>query len=244
MLSRDEAYIGVLIDDLVTRGVDEPYRMFTSRAEYRLLLRHDNADLRLVAHGFAAGLQPDAALERVERKRRGIAEVRELLRQRRVRADDETAAGGTAAADLATHRGETFEQALRDPGLTIATLSQLEPGLRRGRPVVAGPRRAGGEVRRLRAAPGGAGRAGPGAGGALHPRRLRLGVGSRTFQRVAREARAGAADFDRPGFARARRAAVRPGCAHGVVENEAAWSPSARQRAAERVAGAPARGAA
>jgi tRNA uridine 5-carboxymethylaminomethyl modification enzyme len=124
VLSRSEAYIGVLVDDLVTLGADEPYRMFTSRAEHRLSLRHDTADLRLVPHGHAAGLQPDAALERLERKRRGIEEVRELLRRRRVGAED-----AASVPDLATHRGETFEQSLKDPRLAFAALAGLEPGL-------------------------------------------------------------------------------------------------------------------
>jgi tRNA uridine 5-carboxymethylaminomethyl modification enzyme len=124
VLGRSEAYIGVLVDDLVTLGADEPYRMFTSRAEHRLSLRHDTADLRLVPHGHAAGLQPDAAMERLDRKRRGVEEVRELLRRRRVGADD-----AASAPDLASHRGETFEQSLRDPRLTLDGLARLEPSL-------------------------------------------------------------------------------------------------------------------
>ncbi len=110
ILGRNEAYIGVLIDDLVTLSPKEPYRMFTSRAEYRLALRHDSADLRLTPYALELGLADERRRESFERRLRAIDETKELLAARRVARED-----SVSMPELEGHIGQHLADALRDP---------------------------------------------------------------------------------------------------------------------------------
>lgn len=120
-LSRDEAYIGVLIDDLVTKGVDEPYRMFTSRAEYRILLRQDDADMRLTPLGHAIGLASAERFALMESKRRQIDMLVDFAAAHSVRADEINP--WLQSKGISTLRqGTKLEQVLLRPGVTFPEL--------------------------------------------------------------------------------------------------------------------------
>ncbi len=129
ILSRDRAYIGVLIDDLVTRGTDEPYRMFTSRAEYRLFLREDNADLRLREVGCRLGLVPPEEGSRMERKRRAISRAVELLSERRVSPGEEINRLLAGLNSSPLRKKTSLRDLLRRPGVNLDDLAGLDPQL-------------------------------------------------------------------------------------------------------------------
>jgi tRNA uridine 5-carboxymethylaminomethyl modification enzyme len=125
LLRRDQAYIGVLIDDLVTKEIHEPYRMFTSRAEHRLLLRGDNADLRLTPLAGELGLVEPERVAAVERKREQTAVLLEQLRGRRVFPSNATNERLVASGLDPLSDESTAEELLRRPGVRYATLRRV-----------------------------------------------------------------------------------------------------------------------
>ena len=147
ILSRAEAYIGVMIDDLVTLGTEEPYRMFTSRAEHRLSLRHDSSDMRLAEIGREVGLVGDEYYQRFLEKRDGVSEIKELLRKRRMSEADIgalkrlTDAEGrrllqfTNGFDIDSCVGKSGYQMLKVPEVGLTHLAAVDGSLVNGKPL-------------------------------------------------------------------------------------------------------------
>jgi tRNA uridine 5-carboxymethylaminomethyl modification enzyme len=135
-LDRTEAYTGILIDDLISKGTNEPYRMFTSRAEFRLHLRIDNADRRLTPHGRRLGLIDDAAWAKYEAKQARAQVFGELLQTTRVRAEELPPSVQEKIAGTSIE-GNTFAQLLKRPEMTVEELAPALHGAIRSKDLLA-----------------------------------------------------------------------------------------------------------
>lgn len=130
ILKRSEAYIGVLIDDLISKGTEEPYRMFTSRAEFRTLLRQDNADLRLTEMSYRIGLASQERMERVISKKKGVSAIKQILREFTIDpVEIESFLLGINSAPL-TQKQKAIQLILR-PNIDLMALAEAIPNLKK-----------------------------------------------------------------------------------------------------------------